>query len=84
MLTKKAPEADFFIHAGDLVNAAHDESEWNEWFAAGSFIHSEIPAIAVPGNHEYRGLDYKTLVKIGSFPSNGMPNLIFPPMDPKD
>ena len=56
---KKAPEADFFIHTGDLVNAAHDESEWNEWFAAGSFIHSEIPAIAVPGNHEYRGLDYK-------------------------
>lgn len=56
---KKAPEADFFIHAGDLVNAAHDESEWNEWFAAGSYIHSEIPAIAVPGNHEYRGLNYK-------------------------
>lgn len=52
---KKAPDADFFIHAGDLVNAAHDESEWNEWFAAGGFIHSEIPAIAVPGNHEYRG-----------------------------
>ena len=53
---KKAPDADFFIHAGDLVNAAHDESEWNEWFSAGGFIHSEIPAIAVPGNHEYRGL----------------------------
>ncbi|MEC8636836.1 MAG: metallophosphoesterase family protein [Bacteroidota bacterium] len=53
---KKAPNADFFIHAGDLVNDAHDESEWNEWFSAGGFIHSEIPAIAVPGNHEYRGL----------------------------
>ncbi len=54
---KKAPDADFFIHAGDLVNAAHDESEWNEWFSAGGFIHSEIPAIAVPGNHEYSGLN---------------------------
>ncbi len=53
---KKAPNADFFIHAGDLINSAHDESEWNEWFSAGGFIHSEIPAIAVPGNHEYRGL----------------------------
>ena len=49
---KVAPDADFFIHAGDLVDKAHSESEWNEWFAAGSFIHSEIPAIAVPGNHE--------------------------------
>jgi len=57
---KKAPEADFFIHAGDLVNNAHDESEWNEWFAAGGFIHSEIPAIAVPGNHEYRSMDSNT------------------------
>lgn len=54
---KKAPDADFFIHAGDLINAAHDESEWNEWFSAGGFIHSEIPAIAVPGNHEYRSLN---------------------------
>jgi predicted phosphodiesterase len=54
---KKAPNADFFIHAGDLIDSAHDESEWNEWFAAGGFIHSEIPAIAVPGNHEYRGLN---------------------------
>jgi predicted phosphodiesterase len=54
---KKAPNADFFIHAGDLIDTAHDESEWNEWFAAGGFIHSEIPAIAVPGNHEYRGLN---------------------------
>ena len=53
---KTAPDADFFIHAGDLVDEGHEEIEWNEWFSAGSFIHSEIPAIAVPGNHEYRGL----------------------------
>ena len=54
---KVAPDADFFIHAGDLVDEAHSESEWNEWFAAGSFIHSEIPAIAVPGNHEYQSTE---------------------------
>ena len=54
---KTAPDADFFIHAGDLVDKGHDEIYWNEWFAAGGFIHSEIPAIAVPGNHEYQYLD---------------------------
>lgn len=54
---KTAPNADFFIHAGDLVDKGHEDIDWNEWFAAGSFIHSEIPAIAVPGNHEYRYLD---------------------------
>ena len=78
---KEAPNADFFIHAGDLVNLAHDESEWNEWFAAGSFIHSEIPSIAVPGNHEYQGAN-KNQPRVGrelslqwesqfSFPENG-------------
>ena len=54
---KTAPDADFFIHAGDLVDKGHEEIDWNEWFAAGGFIHSEIPAIAVPGNHEYQFLD---------------------------
>ena len=54
---KTAPDADFFIHAGDLVDKGHEEIDWNEWFAAGGFIHSEIPAIAVPGNHEYQYLD---------------------------
>ncbi len=83
---KKAPDADFFIHAGDLVNAAHDESEWNEWFAAGGFIHSEIPAIAVPGNHEYRGLNpkkYRSDRKLSlqwnaqfGFPKNGPEELL--------
>ena len=52
-----APQADFFIHAGDLVNDAHSETQWNEWFGAGGFIHSQIPTIATPGNHEYRGLN---------------------------
>ncbi len=82
---KRAPDADFFIHAGDLINSAHDESEWNEWFAAGGFIHSEIPAIAVPGNHEYLGLNsdkpkYNRKLSVQwnaqfGFPKNGPPEL---------
>lgn len=51
---RKAPEAKFFIHAGDLINRAHREQEWHEWFTAGGFIHSMIPSMPVPGNHEYR------------------------------
>lgn len=77
---KVAPDSDFFIHAGDLVDKAHSESEWNEWFDAGSFIHSEIPSIAVPGNHEYtntsmfnEGVDKLSLQweLQFSFPDNG-------------
>jgi len=37
---KKAPDASFVIHAGDLVNNAHSEQQWQEWFDAGGWIHS--------------------------------------------
>ncbi|GAB2481831.1 purple acid phosphatase family protein [Algoriphagus taiwanensis] len=51
---RTAPDARFFIHAGDLINSAHREQEWHEWFTAGGFIHSMIPSMPTPGNHEYR------------------------------
>ncbi len=51
---RQAPDASIFIHAGDLINNAHHEREWHEWFTAGGFIHSMIPSLAIPGNHEWR------------------------------
>ncbi len=54
---KKAPDASFIIHAGDLVNNAHREQEWQEWFDAGGWIHATLPAFPIPGNHEYRPLN---------------------------
>ena len=50
---QKAPYADFSIHAGDLINRAHRDQEWAEWFKAGGWAHGMIPSIVVPGNHEY-------------------------------
>jgi 3',5'-cyclic AMP phosphodiesterase CpdA len=61
----KAPNAKFIIHAGDLINHSQNDYEWGEWFRAGSFIHSMIPSIIVPGNHEYIKIDKK---KIGISP----------------
>lgn len=54
---KHAPDADFVIHAGDLINRAHRDFEWAEWFKAGGWIHASVPSIPVPGNHEYDELD---------------------------
>ena len=54
---KTAPNSKFIIHAGDLINNAHNEQEWHEWFTAGGFIHSMIPSVTTPGNHEYRALN---------------------------
>lgn len=49
----EAPDARFAIHAGDLVNLGGRDFEWAEWFKSVSFIHGMIPALPVPGNHEY-------------------------------
>lgn len=51
---KSNPDASFIIHAGDLINHGNNDSQWNEWFKAGSFIHSMVPSFPIPGNHEYR------------------------------
>lgn len=48
-----APEADFILYAGDLVNKGYNDAEWNDWYGAGSFIHRMVPSILTPGNHEY-------------------------------
>ncbi len=50
---RKAPDARFIIHAGDLVSDAHSERQWHEWFTAGGWVHSMLPSIPVPGNHEF-------------------------------
>jgi len=54
---QKVPDASFIIHAGDLINHAHNDREWHEWFMAGGWIHGMLPSISVPGNHEYRSFN---------------------------
>ncbi|WP_198664910.1 purple acid phosphatase family protein [Lewinella sp. IMCC34191] len=49
----KMPEADFMLHAGDLINRSDRDHEWGEWFYAGGWIYGMMPSIATPGNHEY-------------------------------
>ena len=56
MAYQTAPDASFVIHAGDLINSAHSDYEWAQWYKAGGFIHSQWTAIPVVGNHEFRAL----------------------------
>lgn len=53
MAYQSAPKASFVIHAGDLINEAHRDYEWAQWYKAGGFIHSQWTAIPVLGNHEF-------------------------------
>jgi len=47
------PKAKFILHAGDLVSAGTNDSQWGEWHGAAGFINGMIPSIPSPGNHEY-------------------------------
>ncbi len=68
---RDAPRAAFMLHAGDLVNRANRDAEWGEWHYAGGFIHRNVPCIATPGNHEYRGTLSRFWQPGFSFPING-------------
>lgn len=71
------PDAAFMLHAGDLINRTNTDLEWGEWFYAGSFLHSMIPALPTAGNHEFYRDDNRklTLTKhwrpIFNLPLNG-------------
>lgn len=74
---QRQPDAAFMLHAGDLINTSNVDTEWGEWFYAGGWLHSMIPALPTPGNHEFYRDDNRrsTLTKhwrpIFNLPLNG-------------
>jgi predicted MPP superfamily phosphohydrolase len=50
---KQNGDSDLIIYSGDLINYAHKDVEWEEWFKMGGFIHASVPSVMTPGNHEY-------------------------------
>ena len=62
---KKAPNADFWLFVGDLVDNGDRDEEWDEFFYGLGFIPRMTPMILLPGNHEYpdkryvHGKDFK-------------------------
>ena len=55
-----APKAKFMIHAGDLINNAESDVQWQEWFEAGAWMNAMVPSVPIPGNHEMAKVDEKT------------------------
>jgi len=50
---KNNPNCDFILYAGDIINHAGSDIQWDEWFNAGSFIYGSVPQVLTPGNHDY-------------------------------
>ena len=53
---QESPNSGFMLFAGDLINRAGRDTEWQGWFDTGSFIYATIPQIMTPGNHDYQDL----------------------------
>lgn len=49
----ESPNAGFMFYAGDVINRAGMDSEWQGFFDAGSFIYASVPQLMTPGNHDY-------------------------------
>lgn len=56
---RESPRAAFTLHAGDLINNAHNDGQWGEWFGAPAWVNASVPVVPTPGNHEYAVLDTK-------------------------
>jgi len=76
-----APQARFFVHAGDLINRANRDAEWGEWHRAPGWMNGMVPVVVTPGNHEYEKNPAGEGVISGhwqpqfTLPRNGIPNL---------
>ncbi|WP_407318073.1 metallophosphoesterase family protein [Isoptericola halotolerans] len=55
------PDARVAVHAGDLINHADDDAEWDEWFAAQGDGAASVNHVTAIGNHEYDDWDISTV-----------------------
>ena len=81
---KKAPDAKFIVHSGDLVLSSGNDDTWGEWFYSGSWMFREIPSLAIPGNSDHfrmteDPIDQRILFPqwhgVFRFPRNGPENM---------
>jgi 3',5'-cyclic AMP phosphodiesterase CpdA len=79
---RQSPRAAFTLHAGDLVNNAHVDAQWGEWFGAPAWVNAIIPVVPTPGNHEYAKLDEKDEKAARTLSINWRPQFTLPENGP--
>ncbi|GAA4725816.1 metallophosphoesterase family protein [Isoptericola chiayiensis] len=64
------PDAALAVHAGDLVNDAESQSQWDEWYAAQGDATASMNHVTTVGNHEYEDWDLASVWN-HQFPGTG-------------
>lgn len=77
---QKAPEADFFINMGDLVDGGEDAHQWQSWFHEAGVLLDTMPVAPVMGNHEAYSLAWQVYpadyyLAQFALPDNGDPTM---------
>ncbi|MBI5691872.1 MAG: metallophosphoesterase family protein [Verrucomicrobia bacterium] len=81
---RQAPRAAFTLHAGDLINNAHNDAQWGEWFGAPAWVNATLPVVPIAGNHEYARLDEKDEKAPRVLSRNWRPQFTLPENGPAD
>lgn len=68
---KFAPDLSFFAHAGDFVSAGGVYDDWQTYFADGTGLHAQIPAVTVAGNHDLSDGTGASYLITHATPANG-------------
>lgn len=79
---ERCPDAAFMVFAGDLIDSAHDDYQWSDFFRPGEKYFGQIPVVATPGNHEYKSIIAMETARLSyhwkaqfEYPKNGYPGL---------
>lgn len=51
-------DPDLILFSGDMVEFGTDQTEWNEWFAAGEGVLESTVLVPAHGNHEFLAINY--------------------------
>jgi hypothetical protein len=81
---QEAPRAAFTLHAGDLIDKAHNDAQWGEWLGAPGWVNATIPVVPTPGNHEYAKLDEKDAAAPRVLSRNWRPQFTLPENGPRE
>lgn len=70
------PNTAFYIIAGDVVNTGLHKDDWDAFFGYSNGVFSQVPLMAVPGNHDSQdGLGASLYQNLLTYPKNGPPGL---------
>ncbi|TDQ42868.1 Ig-like domain-containing protein [Aureibacillus halotolerans] len=70
------PEAEFLLHAGDMIDKSFEQKEWDWWFSAAQDQLMDTTLIPIVGNHEVNGSNgYGDYLAHFNNPENGAPGL---------